>query len=65
MSSAYPLTEVNILPKFNENFSKGSGDMERTQKCHRQMDGQMDRRTDRLTKGIPIISLLLGVWGLI
>ena len=61
MSSAYPLTEVNIFPKFNENFSKGSGDMERTQKCHRQMD----RRTDRLTKGIPIISLLLGVWGLI
>ena len=28
MSSAHPLTEVNILSKFNENLSKGSGYME-------------------------------------
>ena len=30
MDSAHCLTKVNILPKVNENLSKGSGDMERT-----------------------------------
>ena len=31
MCSAHCLTKRNILVKFNENRSKGSGDMERTQ----------------------------------
>ena len=31
MGSAHNLTEVNILPKFNEALPKGSGDMEWTQ----------------------------------
>ena len=30
MSSAHRLTVINIQVKFNENSSKGSGDMERT-----------------------------------
>ena len=30
MGSAHHLTEVSILPMFNENLSKGSGDMEQT-----------------------------------
>ena len=45
MSSAHHLTEVNILPKFNENLSKGSGDMEHLiyeSVMDRQMDGGMD-----------------------
>ena len=29
--------------KFNENRSKGSGDMEGTQKCSGQNDGQTDK----------------------
>ena len=31
MGSAHLLIEVNILPKFNENLSKDSRDMEQTQ----------------------------------
>ena len=42
MDYAHHLTEVNISPKFNENLSKGPGDMERTQKCY----GWTDRQTD-------------------
>ena len=32
MGSAHRLTKANIWPKFHENLSKGSGDMERTRK---------------------------------
>ena len=32
--SALHLTEANIQPMFNENPSRGKGDMERTQKCY-------------------------------
>ena len=32
MGSAHCLTKANIWPKFHENLSKGSGDMERTRK---------------------------------
>ena len=32
------LTEANIWPKFNENLSKGSRDMEGTRKCYRRTD---------------------------
>ena len=32
MGSAHHLTKANIWPKFHENLSKGSGDMERTRK---------------------------------
>ena len=46
MGSAHRLTEANIRPKFNENLSKGSGDMERTRKCYRMTDGQTDTRTN-------------------
>ena len=42
MDYAHHLTEMNISPKFIENLSKGSGDMERTQKCY----GRTDRQTD-------------------
>ena len=40
---------MNILLKFNENLSKGSGDIEGTRKCYRQMDGQTDEQTGRKT----------------
>ena len=33
--------------QFNENLSKGSGDMERTRKCYGRTDGQTDGQTDR------------------
>ena len=46
MDNAHHLTEVNISPKFNENLSKGSRDMERTQKCYGWIDRQTDRQTD-------------------
>ena len=46
MDYAHHLTEMNISPKFNENLSKGSGDMERTQKCYGRTDRQTDRQTD-------------------
>ena len=46
--------------KFNENRSKGSGDMERTGKSY----GRNVRLTDRQTKGIPIIPLPLCGGGL-
>ena len=36
MLSAHPATEMNIQPKFNENLSKGLGDMEQTRKCYGQ-----------------------------
>ena len=49
MDSAHRLTEANVSPKFNENLSKGSGDMERTRKCYGMTDGQ--------TKAISIISI--------
>ena len=52
MGSAHCLIEVNILPKFNENLSRGSGDKELTRKCFGQM------------KGIPIIPLPLRSRGL-
>ena len=42
--------------KYHENQSKGSGDMELTQKCYGQIDAQ--------TKGIPITPLLLHGGGL-
>ena len=45
--------------KFNENRSKGSGDMEQTQKCY----GQNGRLTDRQVKDIPITPLPLQGWG--
>ena len=45
MGPAHHLTERNICVKFNENRSKGLGDMKWTRKCYRQ-DGQ--------TKVIPI-----------
>ena len=51
MGSAHRLTEANIWPKFNENLSKGSGDMVRTRKCYRRTDGQ----TEGQTKAISII----------
>ena len=47
MGSAHLLTERNIWMKFNEkcskgsNPSKGSGDMERTQKCYRRNKGRL------------------------
>ena len=44
MGSAHCLAKVNILPKFNENHLKGSGEMEQTRRCYGQMDGQTDRR---------------------
>ena len=56
MGSAHRLTEANTWPKFNENLSKGSGDMERTRKCYGRTDGQ--------TKAISIISHLLRGGGL-
>ena len=31
--SAQHYTEVNFLPKLNDNILKGSGNMEQTQKC--------------------------------
>ena len=40
--------------KFNENRSKGSGDMERARKYYGRNDGRTDRLTDRQTEGIPI-----------
>ena len=40
MDFAHRLTERNIWVKFNENRSKGTGDMERTGKCYRQTDCQ-------------------------
>ena len=46
MGSAHRLTEMNIWSKFNENLSRGSGDMEKTRKCYGQLDGQTDGRTD-------------------
>ena len=46
MGFAHRFTEANILPKFNENLSKASGDTERTRKCYGLTDGQMDRWTD-------------------
>ena len=46
MVPAHCLTERNICVKFNEIQSKGSGYMERTQKCYRQTDDQ--------TKAIPL-----------
>ena len=49
MDYAHHLTEVNISPKFNENLSKSSGDMEWTQKCYGWTDRQTDRLTDRQT----------------
>ena len=69
MGFAHRLTEVNIWPKFNENLSKGSGDMERTRKCYDRTDGWMDRQTDRWmdgqTKAISIIPHPLRGGGLI
>ena len=73
MGSAHWLTEANIWPKFNENLSKGSGDMERTRKCYGRTDGwtdgqtngQTDRQTDGQAKAISIIPNLLRWGGLI
>ena len=42
MCFAHRLTKRNIYVKFNENRSKGSGDIERTRKCY----GRTDERTD-------------------
>ena len=42
MGSAYHLTKINILPKFNENSSRGIGDLEWTRnskaKSHELLD---------------------------
>ena len=68
VSSAHYLTMVNILLKFNENLSKGSGQyMELTRKCY---DRWTDSRTDRdrqtagQTKGVHIIYQPLRCGGL-
>ena len=47
MCSAHRLTKRNILVKFQENQSKGSGDMEQTGKFYGQTDGQ--RKSIRIT----------------
>ena len=47
--------------KFNENHSKGTGDMERTRKSY----GRKDRLMNRQTKGIPVTPILLRGGGLI
>ena len=49
MGSAHCLTKANIWPKFHENLSKGSGDMERTRRCYGRTDGR--------TKAISIIPI--------
>ena len=48
LGSAHCLTKRNIRVKFNENLSKGSGDMGRTQKCCGRNDihGWMDKLRD-------------------
>ena len=45
IGSAHRLTKRNIWLKFNENLSKGSGDMERTRKCYGWTDGRLERQT--------------------
>ena len=50
MGSAH-LTEANICPKFIENLSKGSGDMERTRKCYGRIAGRTFGQTDERIDG--------------
>ena len=63
--SAHRVTERNILVKFNENRSKGSGDMERTRKCYGRNDRLMDRRDGHTDEGHSYNPLPLRGGGLI
>ena len=57
MSSAHHLTKANIWPKFHENLSKGSGDMEWTRKRRMTFNCDLDLESALLSLVLHIISL--------
>ena len=67
MGSAHRLTELNILPKFNENLEgfRIYGADTKVFRTDRRADRRMDGHKDGHTKGIPIITYPLPGGGLI